>query len=185
MKILFVCTGNTCRSPMAEAICRDEMTRRGIPGEAASAGLSPLPGDMTNPLTLRVLADHGVPAEAKPAVPLTPELLAASDVVAVMTRQHADLLARVLPPVRPKLRVLDVCDPYGGGPDEYEQCYRQLRAAVDRLLAGAEASGEAAGNENVQERAVPGETGGSAAESAVPAEAADGVPRPGEGTPHA
>ena len=135
MRILFVCTGNTCRSPMAEAVCREMMEREGIPGEARSAGLFPQPGDVTNPLTVQVLREQGIPFESKPAVPLTPEMLKSSDVVAVMTRQHAELLAQAFPAVREKLRVLEIPDPFGGGIAEYEQCFRRLREAVGELLA--------------------------------------------------
>lgn len=120
---------------MAETLCRERLTRAGIPGEVASAGLSPNPGDQTNPLTCRVLAEHRLPCEPKAAVPLTPETLLSSDCVAVMTEQHAELLAGIFPSVQPKLRVLSVSDPFGGGLDEYEQCYRQLNVAVGRLLA--------------------------------------------------
>jgi protein-tyrosine-phosphatase len=127
MRVLFVCTGNTCRSPFAAAVAR----REGL--EAESAGLSAFEGSTPPEDAVAVAAEYGVDLGAHRAQRLTPALLDEADVVVAMTGDHLRAIAS------DKARLLvdaDVDDPIGGGIDAYRRAYGQIESGV-RALAGA------------------------------------------------
>jgi protein-tyrosine-phosphatase len=133
MTVLFVCTGNICRSPMAEAIaravCGDRVT-------FTSAGLYALDGAPATGHAVSAAAEIGADASAHAARPVTAEIVDAADAVYVMTGEHrADLLRRV-PGVETKVHLLDpdggdVADPYGGTPGDYRVARDRIAAAID------------------------------------------------------
>ncbi|MFT3687192.1 MAG: hypothetical protein QM783_20095 [Phycisphaerales bacterium] len=89
--ILFVCTGNTCRSPMAERIARHLIERQpagSVPVEVASAGVSAMPGEPTTPEALEALRRRGIETRSSGSRALTPELIRWADQVYVMTGNH-------------------------------------------------------------------------------------------------
>ena len=121
-RVLFVCTGNTCRSPFAAAVAR----RHGL--DASSAGL-----DVHEPRAggdaIAAARARGVDLSRHTARPLTDEALAAADVVVAMTDAQVRLL--------PRARVLGdgIPDPYGRGPEAYSGTYDRIERAVDALAA--------------------------------------------------
>ena len=126
MRILFVCTGNTCRSPFAEAVARREGHV-----DAKSAGLSAHAGDEPPEDAIVVARELGYDLSAHRARPLTEEMLERSDVVVGMTAAHVGALggaARLLGEA-------DLDDPIGRGLDVYRQVYAQIETDVRRLLA--------------------------------------------------
>jgi protein-tyrosine-phosphatase len=126
MRILFVCTGNTCRSPFAEAVARREGHV-----DAESAGLSAFAGDQPPEDAIVVARELGYDLSSHRARPLTEEMLERSDVVVGMTTAH---VAAVGEAAR-LLGEADLDDPIGRGRNVYRQVYAQIEADVRRLLA--------------------------------------------------
>jgi protein-tyrosine phosphatase len=90
MKVLMVCTGNICRSPMAEVMLRAELERRGCSGiEVASAGTWAGFGNPAQPEAREVVRDRGIDLEAHRSRPIDPAELADADLVVAMTSVHA------------------------------------------------------------------------------------------------
>lgn len=146
--ILFVCTGNTCRSPLAEAVCKrlladrlgcepGELDARGW--EVWSAGVSAWPGDAASPTAVDVAAELGADLSGHRSRPVNPELLERATAVVAMTRLHADLLAMRFPGVGPPPVLLcgpddDLDDPIGGDVELYRACAAVIRAHLERHL---------------------------------------------------
>lgn len=146
--IVFVCTGNTCRSPLAEALCKkrlsdrlgcriEELPERGF--SVVSAGLAALMGGTAADEAQAVAAAYGGDLTQHRSRPLTPDLAAQADYLIVMTRGHAQALFSHYPRLgcRPRLlRVTgdDLADPIGQSREVYEACGRQIWEALERLL---------------------------------------------------
>ena len=126
--ILFICTGNTCRSPLAAALARS----RGI--DAESAGLTVWPGSPATPEAVRAAARHGADLTRHQARAVTEELLIKADRVWVMTSGHWDALNARFPELAAKADVLypEIPDPFGGDDRIYEACAVRLLDAMKR-----------------------------------------------------
>ncbi|MFP5298650.1 MAG: low molecular weight protein arginine phosphatase [Actinomycetota bacterium] len=107
MKILFVCTGNICRSPMAEALLRHALTEVGIEGiEVASAGTWGNDGWTASDPAVHVLAQRGVDLSGHVARSLRAEDIEEADLILVMTAHHARDVVRLHPGAEAKTRYL-------------------------------------------------------------------------------
>ena len=134
MTVVFVCTGNTCRSPMAAALMRDALHRREQSAAVLSAGLS-ADGSPAADNAVAVLAEWGLDLSRHRSRQLTPDLLAAADHLVVMTPDQGRLLAAA-GAAPEKIRVLGngIPDPYGGDTAVYRRTRDTLREAVEALL---------------------------------------------------
>jgi len=147
--VLFVCTGNTCRSPLAAAICERllagrlgcavaELPARGF--VVRSAGVAAVPGDAATPQAVDVAAEAGIDLTGHRSTPVSAELLAAATDVLAMTHGHAAALALRYPGAGPGVRLLggpggDLPDPIGGDAAVYRTCAGMIAAHLDRHLA--------------------------------------------------
>ena len=124
--ILFVCTGNTCRSPMAMALCR----LHGV--DALSAGLSAFPGDVAAPPAQRVIRALGGDLSSHRAQTVSEELMAQAEKIFPMTQSHALMLSRLFPAHAHKIQLLSpqIPDPFGGDDALYRHCAHQLLLAL-------------------------------------------------------
>ncbi|MTI93973.1 MAG: low molecular weight protein arginine phosphatase [Firmicutes bacterium] len=144
MEILFVCTGNTCRSPMAEALLKSMTRSRGL-GEikVSSAGIAAATGSSASPLARDAL-DDGRALDEHRARQVDNTLLAKADLVLTMTGQHAAILRSQFPEHSDKVHALleyvdetetDVADPFGGDRETYRRTRDQIESALVKVLA--------------------------------------------------
>ena len=126
--ILFICTGNTCRSPLAAALARSQ----GV--DAESAGIMVWPGSPATPEAIRAAARHGADLTHHQARPVTEELMQKAEQVWVMTSDHWNALNARFPELAAKADVLypEISDPYGGDDAVYERCALRLLDAMKR-----------------------------------------------------
>jgi protein-tyrosine phosphatase len=146
--VVFVCTGNTCRSPLAEALCKqrlaerlgctiDELPTRGF--IVLSAGLAAMMGGQAAAEAVAAARALGADLAGHSSRPLTADLVAQADHVITMTRRHQLAVARHFAGVGPRPRLLardgrDVADPIGCDQEVYRECAQEIQEHLEGLL---------------------------------------------------
>jgi protein-tyrosine phosphatase len=146
--IVFVCTGNTCRSPLAEALCKKrladrlgctalELPARGF--HVLSAGLAASPGGPAAVEAEQVAQAYGADLSGHRSRPMTPELAAQADYLIGMTRSHVRALADHSARLGAVPRLLDptgdIADPIGCEQPVYEECGEQIWQHLEMIVA--------------------------------------------------
>ncbi len=142
MHLLFVCTGNTCRSPLAEVIARHLIADRGIPDvTVGSAGTSAWADSPASDGALLVALEHGLNLGDHRSRPLAQELVSNAQLVLTMGPHHLDRVEALGGTGRTWLLTdyaggtpRPVSDPFGGDLDVYRATYVELEQAIDAVL---------------------------------------------------
>lgn len=141
-KVLFICTGNVCRSPMAEGLLRRAL---GDKVEVFSAGLGAGHGQPPSAHAIEVLRKEGIDISEIRSQPVSADLLREADHIFTMTQDHLDMLLLLFPEMASKARLLrfkeaakggrlDVKDPIGGTRETYELCKEDIKAALPSVI---------------------------------------------------
>lgn len=138
-KIVFVCTGNTCRSPMAEGIFRALGGEKKTGLVAASAGVFTVDDLPASAHAVTAAAEHGAEPDVHRSRMLTAEIVEDARYLVCMTGAHYDRVLEAFPQAEGKvftLMELDVSDPFGGDLDTYRGCAAALQKGIAALIEG-------------------------------------------------
>jgi protein-tyrosine phosphatase len=146
--LIFVCTGNTCRSPMAEAMmrrrvadalkCSDaDLEEHGV--MIVSAGISAQAGGRASPESAQVAQERGLDLSRHESQPLGERLLRFADLVLTLTRGHRDAIVAQWPDCASRVKLLcrdgsDIADPIGGPIELYRRCADQIDTELGAWL---------------------------------------------------
>lgn len=152
--ILFVCTGNTCRSSMAEALLRDLLSKEGLAGEyfVSSAGTVAFPGMPASHNAVQALEALGVDLSQHSSSAISDDLIDNADLILTMTASHKNSLLQLRPDAVSRIYTLteyceaanktDISDPFGGDLDMYIKCRDDIVKCLYVLVRKLKEKGE-------------------------------------------
>ena len=135
--VVFVCTGNTCRSAMAEGIFNAMASERHLKVKAASCGLSAFPGDTATEAAKRAAKQYGADLSAHRSRRANEYLLEEAKFIYCMTKAHLQALLEQFPACAGKASCLgkqDIPDPWGGSQAVYDRTAKEIAEEISRLL---------------------------------------------------
>ena len=147
-KILIVCTGNTCRSPMAKVILENLLEENNLQDQfyVNSAGIISLGGAPASKMAVEVCRDKGLNLSTHQSKRLTDSIIQDADIIIVMEQMHKELILKANTVENNKIRLLsefardrsmglDIEDPYGGNKDQYEKAYIDIEFCLKGLVS--------------------------------------------------
>jgi protein-tyrosine-phosphatase len=144
MKILFVCTGNTCRSPMAAGYLRRLCDKAGFKHvQVESAGTFGREGLPPSPGAVETLNQLGIDISGHKSAALNEQKIRQADMIVTMTSTHKYQITNLVPEAKDKTRLLleyadepdkNVDDPIGGDQEYYQKCFKTMKNALDNLF---------------------------------------------------
>lgn len=142
--IMFVCTGNLCRSPMAVGLLRQRLAEKKLEGryQVISTGVWAVEGRPASENAVAVMAERGIDISGHVARTITAADVAEAELILVMSREHAEVIGSMWPQYRWKVHRLsemagkrrDLLDPYGGPIEEYRTCADTIEEYLDAGL---------------------------------------------------
>src|SRR5690606_27733016 len=139
----FLCTGNTCRGPMAQGYMKKAMEERGVSNvDPKTAGVMTIPGLIPTPEAVQVMENAGVDITGHRSSPLTRELIRQADLILGMTPFHVQYALRMSDDAKGKtslrkeyaesdLKNYQISDPMGATLEVYKRVYREMKLAID------------------------------------------------------
>ncbi|MDB5085217.1 MAG: ywlE [Bacilli bacterium] len=145
MNILFVCTGNTCRSPMAELLLKKRLLQESDLShvQVQSAGIAAIAGAPASKGAARALKNRTENADAHQSQPFTLQLSNWAHLILTMTTSHKEYLMDSFPSLCDKTftlkeyigdSVVDIADPYGGSDELFDACAAEIETALEELV---------------------------------------------------
>lgn len=146
-RVLVVCTGNICRTPMAKSLLQAKVREENLEHVIAidSAGLWAYPGDAVAENTLLVCAEHGLDVSTHQAKPIEPALVNQSDLILCMEEKHKHDLGAIFPHLKDRIftlkefafpshrQRLSIADPIGQGIQAYRRTFRLIEREIARI----------------------------------------------------
>ncbi|MBQ8783284.1 MAG: ribosomal protein S18-alanine N-acetyltransferase [Clostridia bacterium] len=134
MHITFVCTGNTCRSPMAEGIFKKIISEKNIDGvTCSSCGIYAFAGDCATSEAVKAAGDLGADISAHRSRAFTPYIIEETDLFVCMTESHAAAIKSVAPEARVIVLGGGIADPYAGNSEIYSACGAEIQYHLEIL----------------------------------------------------